>query len=649
MKYRGKGKNLIVIILLKVGRFSGMRRLFIAFFTFILIVCNMSNVVAKDNLLFKVDRLSKTDLLFQVGGIIGSKYPSGTYIRPHFDNMGNIIIVGLHTFEYLKIASYKKSGEINWSQTLYVPYDNSVGSIGLIQGFDGIFYVYGKRNFPANSVLYAIDQKSGSLLWTKEFNKVITPSLARKTGGIIAFYKREQVKQKSYATLIDSNGNEQERVYFEGYDTEGSSSSESMFHSSLYQNKSLIINSSFMVYNDSLNRATIYDEDLQEQYSINVTGYPHKGFIFEDHSFLQVTGSGRNGNLYSYFANNGDLKWNVHFEAGSSYVVTKEGLYIYIQRKNTLVKYNLDTGMEESKLEIDKGFKNYRIWNVKEENSLLYVVTIDGLSEQEIILIDEKDLHEIARFPLSRPKINNVEIQENYPEITKTISIESLGHNEQYLFNPKDGHLYEYIAISDDGDKLNEDSVIALASYYIPLYDTYGHWAEKDILSLHSMDIISGFDDGNYYPDDPITREQFAVLLAKSLDVPLYDMKNIIIQDVPNSHWSYPYISTLLNLHVINDVKEFSPNKNLLRKDLATWIARAAKIKSLECRNEIYIDIHELSSEEKKAIMDVSNNNLMTGFPDGSFKPNDDVTRAQSARVIKNLIGQNKHDSGLVP
>lgn len=623
-----------------------MRRLLsIAFFIFTLIICNTSNALAEENPLFNVKRVNKTDFLFQKGGIIGSKYPSGTYIRPHFDNIGNVITVGLQTFEYLKIASYKKSGELNWSQTLYVPYDNGVGSIDLIQGFDGIFYVYGKRYSPAYTVLYAMDQKSGNLLWTKEFNTQITPSLARKGGGIIAFYNRELVEQKSYAILIDSNGIEQKRVYFEGYHTGGSSSSESMFHSSLSSQKSLIINSSFLVYNESSMQATIYNEDLEEQYSINVSKFPGEGVIFEDHSFLQVT---KPGDLFSYFTNNGELKWTVQFGPGSSYVVTKEGLYIYIQGKNTLVKYNLDTGVEEAKLEINKGLNHVRIWKVKEENSVLYVVTSDGLNKQEIILIDEKDLHEFARFPLSRPKITHDEFQEIYPEITEAFNIEALGLNERYLFNPKDGYLYEYIAISNDENFTSNDSAIALVSYYIPLYDVYAHWAEKDILSLHKMGIVAGLDDGNFYPDDPITREQFATILAKSLDVPIYDMKEIFIQDVPSSRWSYPYISTLLNLNIINDAKEFSPDEYLLRKDLASWVARAVKNKPSENRNEIFNDIHELSSEEKNAILGVSNNNLMSGFPDGSFRPNDYVTRAQSARVINYLLRLIQLQSGLV-
>jgi len=47
------------------------------------------------------------------------------------------------------------------------------------------------------------------------------------------------------------------------------------------------------------------------------------------------------------------------------------------------------------------------------------------------------------------------------------------------------------------------------------------HWAHTEIVNLAQQGVISGFPDGTYRPDDPVTREQFARLVATLLGEPV--------------------------------------------------------------------------------------------------------------------------------
>lgn len=51
--------------------------------------------------------------------------------------------------------------------------------------------------------------------------------------------------------------------------------------------------------------------------------------------------------------------------------------------------------------------------------------------------------------------------------------------------------------------------------------DTEGHWAEKPILEAVSEGFISGYEDGTFQPDRTVSRAQFMIMLAESLQIPV--------------------------------------------------------------------------------------------------------------------------------
>ncbi|MFO3797810.1 MAG: S-layer homology domain-containing protein, partial [Anaerolineales bacterium] len=50
--------------------------------------------------------------------------------------------------------------------------------------------------------------------------------------------------------------------------------------------------------------------------------------------------------------------------------------------------------------------------------------------------------------------------------------------------------------------------------------DTAGHWAEDWIEALRAAGITSGYPDGTYRPDNPVTRAEMAVFLVKAFNLP---------------------------------------------------------------------------------------------------------------------------------
>ena len=85
--------------------------------------------------------------------------------------------------------------------------------------------------------------------------------------------------------------------------------------------------------------------------------------------------------------------------------------------------------------------------------------------------------------------------------------------------------------------------------------DTAGNWAEKEINFISSYGIISGYEDGNFHPDNAITRAEAVTVALRmlKLDGTLYGNDHEpTFSDVPSDHWAFSAIETAVSLKIVN-------------------------------------------------------------------------------------------------
>ncbi|AGY57335.1 S-layer homology domain-containing protein [Gloeobacter kilaueensis] len=108
--------------------------------------------------------------------------------------------------------------------------------------------------------------------------------------------------------------------------------------------------------------------------------------------------------------------------------------------------------------------------------------------------------------------------------------------------------------------------------------DVSGYWAEPYVSGLADRNFIGGFPDGTFRPSAPITRAQFAAIAAKAFNLQ-GSGGNANFNDVTRNYWA------------------------------------------------------------ANAIAAVSDNGLVTGFPDGTFRPEERITRAQALVILTKALG----------
>jgi parallel beta-helix repeat protein len=98
------------------------------------------------------------------------------------------------------------------------------------------------------------------------------------------------------------------------------------------------------------------------------------------------------------------------------------------------------------------------------------------------------------------------------------------------------------------------------------LTDIQGHWAETFIQAMVNKGIISGFTDGTFKPDDSLTRAQYAAILANAFDLSL-QKEAIAFSDVGDDFWGKQAITKATRMGFISGYPDgtFRPNQNLTR------------------------------------------------------------------------------------
>lgn len=172
------------------------------------------------------------------------------------------------------------------------------------------------------------------------------------------------------------------------------------------------------------------------------------------------------------------------------------------------------------------------------------------------------------------------------------------------------------------------------------LPDTASHWARSYIMTLNSKGIISGYDDGNFYPDKTITRAEFSKMIAQATDTALSEIKAAEFTDVSSGAWFAPYVYALADKGIITgyEDKTFLPDKLITREDSAVIIYRTMLDASVNMDAEAeFSDSNAVSDYAKESVKKLCGAGIINGS-DGKFNPKSNLTRAEAAAIISRLL-----------
>lgn len=168
--------------------------------------------------------------------------------------------------------------------------------------------------------------------------------------------------------------------------------------------------------------------------------------------------------------------------------------------------------------------------------------------------------------------------------------------------------------------------------------DISGHWAKGTITQWTSKGYISGYPDGTFKPDNSITRAEFVVLVNKAMG---YTKKgNAYFRDVNTNYWGYDEIQKGVSAGYVKGDPDgsFRPNDSVTRQEAAVMISKILDLETNFTSAAAYNDYRYIPSWSVGYVGAVSNAKIMAGYPDGSFKADRVLSRAEAVIALDKVL-----------
>ena len=215
--------------------------------------------------------------------------------------------------------------------------------------------------------------------------------------------------------------------------------------------------------------------------------------------------------------------------------------------------------------------------------------------------------------------------------------------------NPGDEILKETRSIDSKG-KTSSSKKVTIASdkiLTITFKNTYTESTGTDTPTTPELDKINhygyiiGYPDRTVRPSGNITRAEVATIFFRLLTdesrKELWCTTNDF-SDVSSDQWFNNAVSTLANAGILSGYADgtFKPGNNITRAELATIVARFLEN---QVSAGVNVNLNDISGHWAEGfIIEVAENGIITGYPDGTFKPDQAITRAETVTMINRLL-----------
>lgn len=185
------------------------------------------------------------------------------------------------------------------------------------------------------------------------------------------------------------------------------------------------------------------------------------------------------------------------------------------------------------------------------------------------------------------------------------------------------------------GNLQNTTKAASNASNYPDVSD---YSEEIDFLS--DLGIITGYKNGHFGPNDSIKRIQAVQMILRELKIPLGDAPNPNFKDIMPGSYGYEEIAKAAELNIISGKENgnFDPFGILTRGQMAKILVKAYELKGIYYHD--FTDVR-YDSSMYPYIEALAAHRITTGYPDGSFRPNEALKRSHFAVFLARMLNDN--------
>ncbi|AOT71976.1 DVUA0089 family protein [Geosporobacter ferrireducens] len=178
------------------------------------------------------------------------------------------------------------------------------------------------------------------------------------------------------------------------------------------------------------------------------------------------------------------------------------------------------------------------------------------------------------------------------------------------------------------------------------------HWANDVISRWIDQGLIRGYPDGTFKPDKPVSRTEFMTMINKAFGY--NETKDFNYIDVPKDAWYEGVVAKALTAGYITGYPDgtIKPDAAVSRQEMAAIITKIKKLENDPDGSSVFTDAANIPDWSRGVIGAVTKAGYMKGYPDGSFKAQNTVTRAEAVSALDRAMsitkGSERKDNRLV-
>lgn len=219
-------------------------------------------------------------------------------------------------------------------------------------------------------------------------------------------------------------------------------------------------------------------------------------------------------------------------------------------------------------------------------------------------------------------------------------------------YNPKTGS-FEFVPATTqqaDGNttftiQSVQNGVFMIVSSNKSFADMTGHWAKADVEALASRLLVKGVSDQAFNPEGSITRAEITTLLMRALTLDALSAEPDF-SDVKAADWFAGAVGAAAKVGLINGYEDgtFKPDAHVTREEAAVLMVRAINIAggAVEEAGDKplpgFADNEQISGWARNAVSRMADAGLIQGMTASAFAPQENMTRAQAAAMLINVL-----------
>jgi hypothetical protein len=174
----------------------------------------------------------------------------------------------------------------------------------------------------------------------------------------------------------------------------------------------------------------------------------------------------------------------------------------------------------------------------------------------------------------------------------------------------------------------------------VSLSDIGAHWAKDQIMEGVKRSIIEGYEDGTFRPDNKVTREEFAAMLVRSMKPALADGITRFSDDMKIRSWAKSSISAAVKAGWLQGYPDgtFRPQVEITRSEVAVILVRVLGIINELKVSSPFADSYLIPDWAKSEIEVAVTHGLLKGKGMNLFDGNASATRAETTVVLLRML-----------